>query len=65
MSRVILLGKYVTRGAKNQFCFEAEIIKDWYIVVDLALFDNKGKHQTKLLDVDAALKRLMSFVCEQ
>ena len=55
MSRVILLGKYVTRGAKNQFCFEAEIIKDWYIVVDLALFDNKGKHQTKLLDVDVVV----------
>ena len=55
MSRVILLGKDVTRGAKNQFCFEAEIIKDWYIVVDLALFDNKGKHQTKLLDVDVVV----------
>ena len=55
MSRVILLGKYVTRGAKNQFCFEAEIIKDWYIVVDLAVFDNKAKHQTKLLDVDVVV----------
>ena len=55
MCRVILLGKDVTRGAKNQFCFEAEIIKDWYIVVDLAIFDNKAKHQTKLLDVDVVV----------